>query len=140
MQTYFEKLERCEYLPNSVTGHGFDGWLTTSLTSLALVVEDTKLISLVLSAATALGMVSLCISDEPECGSMLTQAAGTFDESPQYCDWPCPCSVRGHQLARADRHERIPGPHHGRPRSLHPQRPARLHNVDRQRRQRRRES
>ena len=57
MRSYFEQLEKCEYLPNTVVGHGFGGWLKTSLTSLSLVVEDQKLLSLILSAATAMGKV-----------------------------------------------------------------------------------
>ncbi|KAK5163812.1 uncharacterized protein LTR77_010486 [Saxophila tyrrhenica] len=55
MRKYFEKLEKCEYLPNTAVGHGFNGWYKTSLTSLSLVVEDQKLLSLILSAATAMG-------------------------------------------------------------------------------------
>jgi choline dehydrogenase len=57
MRKYFQKLEKCEYLPSTLVGHGFNGWLKTSLTSLALVVEDQKLLSLILSAATAMGQV-----------------------------------------------------------------------------------
>ncbi|KAI6896883.1 GMC oxidoreductase, partial [Hortaea werneckii] len=59
MRSYFEQLEKCEYLPNTVVGHGFGGWLKTSLTSLSLVVEDQKLLSLILSAATAMGKTIL---------------------------------------------------------------------------------
>jgi choline dehydrogenase len=55
MRTYFEKLERNGYLPSSIVGHGYSGWLGTSLTSLALVIEDQKLLSLIVSAATAMG-------------------------------------------------------------------------------------
>ncbi|GES59205.1 glucose-methanol-choline oxidoreductase [Aspergillus terreus] len=55
MRKYFEKLERNRYLPSSLAGHGFDGWLTTSLTRLELVIEDQKLLSLILGAATAAG-------------------------------------------------------------------------------------
>ncbi|KAE8147025.1 hypothetical protein BDV25DRAFT_169439 [Aspergillus avenaceus] len=55
MRSYFELLERNHYVPNSIAGHGFDGWLTTSLTQLALVLEDQKLLSLVIAAATAAG-------------------------------------------------------------------------------------
>lgn len=55
MQTYFEQIERSNYLPNSVVGHGFSGWLWTELTTLSLVVEDQKLLSLIISAATAMG-------------------------------------------------------------------------------------
>jgi choline dehydrogenase-like flavoprotein len=55
MRAYFRRLERNRYLPSSVGGHGFNGWLETSLTSLKLVVEDPKLLSVVLSTATAMG-------------------------------------------------------------------------------------
>ncbi|CAK4032226.1 Oxygen-dependent choline dehydrogenase [Lecanosticta acicola] len=53
MRTYFEKLERIQYAAGA--GHGTDGWLRTSLTNLVLVLEDTKLLSCVVSAATAMG-------------------------------------------------------------------------------------
>ncbi|KAF7503811.1 hypothetical protein GJ744_003252 [Endocarpon pusillum] len=55
MRQYFERLEKVEYLPNSVAGHGFAGWLATSLTDLTLIAEDLKVASLVLSAAAAMG-------------------------------------------------------------------------------------
>lgn len=55
MRGYFERLEKNEYLPSSVVGHGYSGWLQTSLTSLGLVVEDQKLTSLVMAACTAAG-------------------------------------------------------------------------------------
>ena len=59
MRTYFERLERCQYLPNSVVGHGFTGWFGTSLTDLRLVVEDRQLLSLIIAAATGLGKTLL---------------------------------------------------------------------------------
>ncbi|CAK41424.1 uncharacterized protein An12g10770 [Aspergillus niger] len=55
MRQYFERLEKNRYLPSSVAGHGMDGWLMTSLTDLRLVIEDQKLLSLILAAATAAG-------------------------------------------------------------------------------------
>ena len=55
MRQYFERLEKVEYLPNSVVGHGYEGWLATSLTDLVLIAEDLKVASLVLSAAAAMG-------------------------------------------------------------------------------------
>lgn len=55
MRKYFEKLEAVRYLPNSVSGHGFSGWLQTRLTPLVLVLEDLKVLSLVIAAATAMG-------------------------------------------------------------------------------------
>lgn len=68
MRKYFEKLERNRYLPSSLSGHGYDGWLTTSLTQLTLVVEDQKLLSLVIAAATAAGKSLL--------GKILTTVTG----------------------------------------------------------------
>ncbi|KAK9412992.1 putative Glucose-methanol-choline oxidoreductase N-terminal domain-containing protein [Seiridium unicorne] len=55
MRGYFQTLEQNAYLPSSVVGHGFNGWLTTSLTSLSLVVEDQKLLSLIIASASAMG-------------------------------------------------------------------------------------
>ncbi|CAL5868979.1 uncharacterized protein PFLUO_LOCUS3207 [Penicillium psychrofluorescens] len=55
MRTYFERLERNRYMPEGTSGHGFNGWLTTSLTQLGLVVEDQKLLSLVIAAGSAAG-------------------------------------------------------------------------------------
>jgi choline dehydrogenase len=55
MRKYYERLERSRYLPNSIAGHGFNGWLETSLTDLTLIVQDLKVVSLVLAAASAMG-------------------------------------------------------------------------------------
>lgn len=55
-QRYFEGIEHCDYLPNSVVGHGFNGWFWTQLTSLVTAVQDLKVISIIASAASASGM------------------------------------------------------------------------------------
>ncbi|RYP36697.1 hypothetical protein DL767_003259 [Monosporascus sp. MG133] len=55
MRGYFERLEACRYLPNSIAGHGFTGWLETRLTPLTLIAQDLKVLSLVIAAATAMG-------------------------------------------------------------------------------------
>ncbi|KAH6653019.1 GMC oxidoreductase [Truncatella angustata] len=55
MLQYFERLEACRYLPNSVVGHGYTGWLQTRLTPVILIAEDLKVASLVIAAATAMG-------------------------------------------------------------------------------------
>lgn len=68
MRQYFERLEACRYLPNSVVGHGFTGWLQTRLTPLILIVEDLKVASLVVAAATAMGKSIL--------GSLLSTVTG----------------------------------------------------------------
>lgn len=62
MRTYFERLENAQYLPNSAVGHGFNGWLTISLTSLGLVSKDNKLIGLIAAAAAAWGKSTLGIA------------------------------------------------------------------------------
>ncbi|KAH9904753.1 GMC oxidoreductase [Xylariomycetidae sp. FL2044] len=55
MNSYWEKMENCNYLPNSIAGHGFSGWLQTRLTPIILIAEDLKVLSLVVAAATAMG-------------------------------------------------------------------------------------
>ncbi|KXT12164.1 hypothetical protein AC579_2427 [Pseudocercospora musae] len=71
MRSYFVKLERNEYIPSSVydcsvdrltlvqVGHGYRGWLHLSLTALTLVLEDFKIASLIVAAATAMGKILL---------------------------------------------------------------------------------
>jgi choline dehydrogenase len=55
MRKFYEHLERSRYLPSSIAGHGFKGWLETSLTDLTLIVQDLKVISLVLAAGAGMG-------------------------------------------------------------------------------------
>ncbi|EKG10352.1 Glucose-methanol-choline oxidoreductase [Macrophomina phaseolina MS6] len=55
MRQHFQRMERNRYLPSSFVGHGYGGWLETSLTDLSLVVEDPKLLSLIIAAGTAAG-------------------------------------------------------------------------------------
>ncbi|KAH7121919.1 GMC oxidoreductase [Dactylonectria estremocensis] len=55
MRQYFKRLEKAEYLPNGIVGHGFSGWLTTTVTDLGLVIKDVKLLTVILSAASAMG-------------------------------------------------------------------------------------
>lgn len=55
-QRLYEEIEHCNYLPNTVVGHGFSGWLWTELTSLVTAVQDLKVVSIILSAASALGI------------------------------------------------------------------------------------
>ncbi|CAI4214273.1 unnamed protein product [Parascedosporium putredinis] len=47
MRTYFKRLESARYLPNGIVGHGFSGWLTTSVTDLGLVIKDIKLLTVI---------------------------------------------------------------------------------------------
>lgn len=55
MRKYFKRVENAEYIQNGIIGHGFAGWLTTGVTDLKIVLQDLKLISLVIAAATAMG-------------------------------------------------------------------------------------
>ncbi|KAF9478102.1 putative choline dehydrogenase [Pholiota conissans] len=69
MRQFWVKLENNQYLvPGTAPGHGFGGWLDISLTDLRLVLKDTKVLSLVQGAASALGMGLL--------GSLLTTVEG----------------------------------------------------------------
>ncbi|KAF2021509.1 GMC oxidoreductase [Aaosphaeria arxii CBS 175.79] len=55
MRKYFKRFERARYLPNGVVGHGFSGWLTTMVTDLTILLEDLKLITIVVAAAKGMG-------------------------------------------------------------------------------------
>lgn len=55
MRKYFQKMENAEYLPNGIIGHGFSGWLTTSVTDVLIIFQDFKLLSLIIAAAYATG-------------------------------------------------------------------------------------
>lgn len=55
MRKYFQRLERARYLSNGMLGHGFSGWLETSVTDLTMVLQDLKIVSLVIAAGTAMG-------------------------------------------------------------------------------------
>jgi choline dehydrogenase len=57
MRKYFERLEHVQY--PVAGGHGHNGWLRTSLTELALVGKDFKVLSIVLSATAAMGQVCM---------------------------------------------------------------------------------
>lgn len=55
MRTYFEKMEKNQYLLPGVEGHGYDGWLATETPPLSIVLGDTQLLSMLTGAAWALG-------------------------------------------------------------------------------------
>ncbi|EQL01347.1 glucose-methanol-choline oxidoreductase [Ophiocordyceps sinensis CO18] len=55
MKKYFTRLERNRYIPSSYHGHGYEGWLTTSVTSLKFVIQDFKFTHMVLGAAASVG-------------------------------------------------------------------------------------
>ncbi|KAF6813863.1 alcohol dehydrogenase [Colletotrichum plurivorum] len=73
MRKYFQRMENAEYLPNGVVGHGFSGWLTTSVTDLSLVIQDFKLLTVILSAASAMGknLIGLIFSTIQGLGEVL---------------------------------------------------------------------
>lgn len=79
MRSYFVRLERNRYLPNSVVGHGYQGWLDLTLTSLTLVAQDPKITSLTLAAAAALGKV--CYQMFQMCSPILRCPSGHGDIS-----------------------------------------------------------
>ncbi|KAL8413207.1 hypothetical protein RB594_004727 [Gaeumannomyces avenae] len=64
MREYFKRLESARYIPNGIVGHGFNGWLTTSVTDLGLVIKDLKLLTVIISAAASMGksLIGLVLS------------------------------------------------------------------------------
>lgn len=64
MRQYFERLERCGYLPNGTSGHGFTGWLGTNRADLKLALGDFKILSIIGAAATAMGNTILSLIPE----------------------------------------------------------------------------
>ncbi|KAF8992886.1 hypothetical protein BDQ17DRAFT_1332016 [Cyathus striatus] len=75
MRQFWMKLENNQYLLSGAPGHGFSGWLDTSLTDLRLVLKDLKVISMVQGAATAMGKGILggLLSTVGELAQVLTQ-------------------------------------------------------------------
>ncbi len=60
MRQYWEKLENNQYLTPGTpeaAGHGFDGWLDTTLTDMDLVFADRRWTSLVKGAAVEMGEI-----------------------------------------------------------------------------------
>jgi choline dehydrogenase len=55
MRKYFVKMERNRHLLPGVSGHGYDGWLTTETAPLSIVLEDPMLLSMLSGGAFALG-------------------------------------------------------------------------------------
>ncbi|KAF4634925.1 hypothetical protein G7Y89_g3182 [Cudoniella acicularis] len=55
MRKYFEKLENNQYTPKHTSGHGYSGWLRTSVFDMSLLVQDTKVVSAISAAAIAQG-------------------------------------------------------------------------------------
>lgn len=59
MRGYFKRMEKSRYLPNGIAGHGYTGWLSVMVTDLTLLLEDLKLVSLIVAAATGMGKTIL---------------------------------------------------------------------------------
>jgi len=55
MRKYFKRLEKCEYYTGDASGHGTDGWLSTSVAYPELIYDDKKLLALVKSLTVTSG-------------------------------------------------------------------------------------
>ncbi|CAG8030105.1 unnamed protein product [Penicillium olsonii] len=55
MRRYFKRLENNQYLLPLIAGHGYDGWLGIDTAPINLVLQDPKLLSLLLGGAFSLG-------------------------------------------------------------------------------------
>jgi choline dehydrogenase len=64
MRCYFTVLERCLYIdrndedPTKRSGHGFDGWLSTTMPNAKAALTDLKLVKVVTAAAKAFGLTN----------------------------------------------------------------------------------
>ncbi|QFT55047.1 GMC family oxidoreductase [Microbulbifer sp. THAF38] len=60
MRRYFERLERCQYIPRPIfsnpSRHGFDGWLPTNRGNPALLLEDPAILKIVKAALAKYGL------------------------------------------------------------------------------------
>jgi choline dehydrogenase len=88
MRTYFERLERCQYVRGLASGtddpsrHGFGGWLTTNVADPRLLIRDRSLVELV--KATALESAASLIEKPGDLLSRLkVRIEGAFDPN----DW-----------------------------------------------------
>lgn len=54
MRKYFKRLERCQYLPEGTSGHGFDGWLSTNRADPSIFLSDPEVFGML--------KVRLCLS------------------------------------------------------------------------------
>ncbi|KAB8216128.1 hypothetical protein BDV33DRAFT_194598 [Aspergillus novoparasiticus] len=103
MREYLKRLERNRYLRNSIAGHGFNGWLTTSLTQLKLVLEDQKLLSLVIAAATAAGqnLLGKIVDTVTGLGDILLRDlnndGATRDQQVGLCQMPLAVDIPGYR-------------------------------------------
>ncbi|KAK6513683.1 hypothetical protein TWF506_008122 [Arthrobotrys conoides] len=55
MKKYFERLEKVNYDPNSVVGHGTKGWLWVERADVSLALGDSKIVAQLLATALAMG-------------------------------------------------------------------------------------
>lgn len=105
MRKYFQRLEKSRYLPNTMVGHGFSGWLETSMTQLTLIAEDLKIASLALAAASAVGngLLGTMLATVTSLGKIMlldinTPAAG---RDSQESVWQVPLAVKIPDYKRA---------------------------------------
>ncbi|QPG95457.1 hypothetical protein C2857_000744 [Epichloe festucae Fl1] len=85
MRRYFERLEKNTYVRGNPNGHGFNGWLWTSLVNPAFALGDGKIFALALSVARALAenLVGLATHLTPDVVNALqdTNAADNKDRT-----------------------------------------------------------
>lgn len=103
MRKYFIKLERNQYLPTSVVGHGYTGYLATEFTPLQLAFQDNMILSWLYAAAAAFntafpGIIGGGISSLVQLGNALGKdpnAQGTArDQTPGL--YQLPLSTNNH--------------------------------------------
>ncbi|KAF8183123.1 hypothetical protein BJ912DRAFT_1061356 [Pholiota molesta] len=79
MRQYFVKLENNQYLspsPSNSLGHGFDGWLDSTLPDPRTVFNDPTVVGLLQGSATALGQNTTAFKNAMSIPGNLAQVAG----------------------------------------------------------------
>ncbi|KAI0139326.1 GMC oxidoreductase [Xylariaceae sp. FL1272] len=51
MRKYYERIERCHYLPQDTRGHGFNGWLETDIVDPVIVTSNEPIVSAAIEVA-----------------------------------------------------------------------------------------
>jgi choline dehydrogenase len=96
MRKYYERLEDCNYLPHSLTGHGSKGWLGVSRADLGLALKDTKVPKII---SDTVGVINGKLSALPNTGDALLGDlnSGDPDRDSKNGLFQIPVAVRGNK-------------------------------------------
>jgi len=90
MRRHFVSLERKRYLPGLPAGHGFDGWMSSEVAPLTLLLRDPQLLSVLTGGAFALGNLTGSVVNIATllAGDLNAAATAARDVTPAYYQIP----------------------------------------------------